>query len=743
MTPENVRKEFFSAIFGDTPYNIELRAIIPGDHAINDFFSPNDLYGIERFIKTHATSRNIYFGVCPRQGRIGTKEGVRQVPGLWLDIDFEYLTGGEAEAKEILTQMPSPSIIVHSGNGYHVYWIFNEPEEASLEFEAYLNGLAKRYNGDPKSAELARILRVPGTLNHKEGQQKPVILKKQNGVRYNLSDFEDFKDETPNDAGGTVKSVDLKDITDKCKFIKHCDEEKKDLPEPLWYAAASILARISPRGPSLVHEISQGYPRYTRSETDRKILHALDSSGPHTCKNIKETMQAYLGKDCGKDCKVTSPIVLFTQKRTLIKYQEPEIKTQVDHWPNPPAPEAYYGLAGDIVNTIEPHTEADPVGLLVQLLISLGNSIGPTPFFSVESDRHRLNISGVLVGDTAKGRKGTSWGYCRKFLDEIDPEWARERIQSGLSSGEGLIWAVRDPIYKSEPIREGKEITGYREVIIDKGIEDKRLLALEPEFASLLRNSGRDGNTLSAIVRQAWENGHLRTLTKNSPANATGAHISIVGHITKTELVRYLDKTEAANGFGNRFLWVCVKRSKCLPEGGRLNEVDLSSLITRLEKVVRFSRTAGELQRDEAASQMWCDVYPELSKGYSGMFGFMTSRAEAQVLRLSCLYALLDCSSIIRQEHMLAALALWEYCEASVRYIFGTAIGDPVADEIIRALKGAPEGLSRTDISNHLGRHKKSNEINRSLHFLSEEGYITMIMKEDTGGRPVEIWKYV
>src|SRR3990172_6707967 len=98
---------------------------------------------------------------------------------------------------------------------------------------------------------------------------------------------------------------------------------------------------------------------------------------------------------------------------------------------------------------------------------------------------------------------------------------------------------------------------------------------------------------------QAWENGHLRTLTKNSPSKATGAHISIVGHITRDELVRYLDRTEAANGFGNRFLWVCVKRSKCLPEGGQLNKVDLSNLIGRLGEVMRFSRTVGEMERDE------------------------------------------------------------------------------------------------------------------------------------------------
>src|SRR5262249_51213837 len=158
----------------------------------------------------------------------------------------------------------------------------------------------------------------------------------------------------------------------------------------------------------------------------------------------------------------------------------------------------------------------------------------------------------------------------RHILGAVDREWGDARIASGLSSGEGLIWAVRDPIEKLEPIREKKEIRGYRTVIEDPGVEDKRLLVLEPEFASVLRVLERDGNTLSAVIRDAWDRGDLRTLTKNSPARASGAYISIIGHITLEELRRYLTATEAGNGFANRFLWLCVKRSKTLPEGGNL-----------------------------------------------------------------------------------------------------------------------------------------------------------------------------
>ncbi len=59
-------------------------------------------------------------------------------------------------------------------------------------------------------------------------------------------------------------------------------------------------------------------------------------------------------------------------------------------------PAAYYGLAGDVVRTIAPHSEADPVAILVQFLTAVGNAIGRGPYYQVEGDRHGTNLFGVL-----------------------------------------------------------------------------------------------------------------------------------------------------------------------------------------------------------------------------------------------------------------------------------------------------------------------------------------------------------
>ena len=337
-------------------------------------------------------------------------------------------------------------------------------------------------------------------------------------------------------------------------------------------------------------------------------------------------------------------------------------------WPTPMAPEAFYGLAGEIVRAIEPHTEADRSALLINFLVYFGNAVGNGPHAIAEAARHGTNLDVVLVGETAKGRKGSSRGHIHELFKRADPTWTDTRIMGGMSSGEGLLWAVRDPIEKTDPVKEkGRHTGAYETTIIDQGVTDKRLLAYEPEFASVLRVMSRDSNTLSTQIRQAWDNGDLRTMTKNNPAVATGAHISILGHITKDELLRYLTGAEAGNGFGNRILWICTRRAQVLPEGGGMP--DYARLVQRLHDALERARLIGRIERDTEAKEPWAVVYEELSEGKPGLFGSVTARAEAQVLRLSVLYAVMDGSDAIKlspQSHGTATLPL---CESALRLV--------------------------------------------------------------------------
>jgi len=213
-------------------------------------------------------------------------------------------------------------------------------------------------------------------------------------------------------------------------------------------------------------------------------------------------------------------------------------------------------------------------------------------------------------------------------------------------------------------------------------------------------------------------------------------------------LLRGLLAEEMDNGFANRFLWACSQRSKCLPEGGRMWQVIESETWRELQR--DFNRihynVEGPLRRDAEASDLWgyddqpeIGVYRELTRERHGMYGACTARAAALVLRLSLIYALLDGSAQIRREHLLAALEVWRYCDDSARYIFGDTLGDPTADEILRALRAAPAGLARSEINGLLDRHKSSGEINRALLVLHNSGR-ARFEQVKTKGRPTERW---
>lgn len=349
---------------------------------------------------------------------------------------------------------------------------------------------------------------------------------------------------------------------------------------------------------------------------------------------------------------------------------------------------ALHGLAGDVVRLLAPHTEADPVAILLQFLTAFGNAAGRSAHFQIEADRHYLKLFTCLVGATAKGRKGTSLGYIRRLFSSAATEWAEHHVCNGLVSGEGLIWEVRDEIKQRKPRKEKGGDICYHEVITDEGVLDKRLLVIESEFSSVLKVIRREGNTLSQVVRDAWDECRtLRTLAKTTPARATNSHVSLVGHITSLELRRQLTQVEIGNGFGNRFLWLFVERSKVLPHGGNLREASINELAQRLSEALEAARFIERMRWSEEASRLWEEVYTLLSADRPGLTGALTARAEAQTLRLAAIYAAIDGSPVIKSPHLQAGLAVWQYCEDSVRCIFGDRVGDPLAERILELLR--------------------------------------------------------
>src|SRR6266566_4265455 len=421
-----------------------------------------------------------------------------------------------------------------------------------------------------------------------------------------------------------------------------------------------------------------------------------DAASKSSCPRHRERTGQMAWEGYSMAERLTHDLIQNTPDATPADVQSPTAEDVTDEnrlfreWPICPT-EAFHGVIGELAQAVAPYTEADPVAILVQGLLIAGAIIGDSVYFEVGATKHPPREFAVIVGRTGVGRKGTGLDVARWAMtpppkldiygNAVDPDWTFPHIIKGCGSGEGLIWAVRDPISRTEPIRgpgtKGNRgpVIGYEDILVDKGVTDKRVILEETEFAGLLHIANRERNTLSMILRQLWETGDLQNTVKNSPLRATGAHGVVIGHITPEELRACLTTTEISNGFANRFLWICSRKIKNLPDGDELSYVNLQPFRKRLGEAFRQVKAHAAkvscMQRNTAAREMWQAVYPALSEGRPGLLGALFGRAVAHVLRLSCLYALLDGTLTIQPNHLIAALGLWEYVEASATYIFG------------------------------------------------------------------------
>ncbi len=381
---------------------------------------------------------------------------------------------------------------------------------------------------------------------------------------------------------------------------------------------------------------------------------------------------------------------------------------------------AYHGRLGEFLRDVSEHTEAMDAAVLAHLLPAVGTLVGPGPTVYAGNDQPaRLNC--VVVGETNSGRKGTSAYPVDKLMELVDGDfWASQRV-GGMSSGEGLIVKVAN----------GRNAKGE-----DIPVE-KRLYVLEEEFCRVLSNTKREGNILSHIIRQAFDSGSLSTLTVE-PRYAFGAHISIVAHVTPDELAAKFPGIEAANGFGNRFLWFHVASDKVIALPKPIPDAVYQKLAPRLRSIAGMKHRRVEL--DAAAKELWEAEYRRLREDRPGMAGAITARGPTLVLRLALIYALVDQSKkpVIGAEHLKAGLAVWKYNCESAEFLFDSKTGDRLADRLYHLIQSNGE-MTRKGFHRHLSNEQKRS-LAETLTRLEKQGLIqSKVVK--TKGRPKTIWR--
>ena len=339
-----------------------------------------------------------------------------------------------------------------------------------------------------------------------------------------------------------------------------------------------------------------------------------------------------------------------------------------------PDPACLYGLVGDVAQAGSNNTEANPFAIAAAMLAYLGAAVGRGPYMPIGDDWNHARLFMVHVGRSSRGRKGTAKKLIYRInnaVKALDEYLVPQVHRGGLSTREGLALMIHDG-YKD----------GKNEV---PAITDKRLLVVESEFANILHQSKRDGNTLSAALRDAWDGTSIRPAVKTCRVWASDPHIGIIGDVTPSELRELMHARELTNGFANRFIFFWAEGDKVVPFPQYTPKNVVEALADRVAQVLRFAGADRHVDMDvmrmefstEAAS-LYARLYRgELRDRSAGehITGLLDRRAPV-LLRLAMLFALTDQTTVIAVNHINAAMAWVRYWVDSVKFIFQSAVDE-------------------------------------------------------------------
>lgn len=382
---------------------------------------------------------------------------------------------------------------------------------------------------------------------------------------------------------------------------------------------------------------------------------------------------------------------------------------------------ALYGVSGAIVEAVAPFTEADPAGILASWLTTVGVLLGRTRTISVAGGGvQTANLFTILVGDSATGRKGTAVGVAQTAARLAYPDLDRV-IVTGLGSGEGLVTHLRREVEQAAK-------TG--------AVAEYRVLVDESEMARLLAAMGREGSTLSAILRAAFDGTALGRTVVAGGGMVTWHHVGVLGQVTPEELRERLSVSDRTNGFANRFLWVAVRRQRLVPFASSPRQHVPTEMTDFVGEAIADAAKIGQLTMSDEASDEWERAYADIGLGQARRFGTLaalTSRETTLILRLATIYALLDRTTIVSADHVRAARAVVDYSHASVRWVWRASTGDPEADSLLETLR--TEGpVTWTDLRRDQGL--RGAEADRVVSVLVDAGLVQVVTESSGRGRP-------
>lgn len=421
--------------------------------------------------------------------------------------------------------------------------------------------------------------------------------------------------------------------------------------------------------------------------------------------------------------------------------------------PPVPDPACLYGLVGEVAREGSEGTETNPIAIAGNFIAYLSCAIGRMPYLAVGNTSHHARLFFLHVGRSGRGRKGDAVSLVTRIDEAVRarrPELAPQIHRGGLSTREGLAALIHDG-YRS----------GQQEV---PAITDKRLWVIESEFANVLQQSRRGGNTLSAALRDCWDGVDLKPATKTNRVHASDPHVCLSGAISPVELLALVQRRDLLNGFVNRFLMVWGERTRIEAFPRRAPRERVDALATQVIEVLDFTQPRTKERRETAlmtladgARRRYAQLYQaELNQELgSTLVDSLLERRAPILLRLAMVLALTDRQWLIQVEHIAAAEAWIRYATDSASFVLAGSEGLPSHPQIawaaqrISAFLAAKGSASRRDlVVDCFGRHQPAALVDAAIAHLMDnapaDDRVEVQARSHAGpGRPATIYRLV
>lgn len=409
---------------------------------------------------------------------------------------------------------------------------------------------------------------------------------------------------------------------------------------------------------------------------------------------------------------------------------------------------ALFGVLRDMVDAACANSEAVRPTVAIHILARFAATIGRTAYIQIGDQRRHLRMNALIVGPTAKGRKGTSAEMPNELFTQAEVRliasgWWPLRKLTALATGEGLIHMVRDPRHDHEGNIE------------DAGVDDKRLLFDVSEFAGVLAQARREAATISTVLRDAFDGVRLVTPTKTSFCEASDTHIVVIGSVPETEIVKTLTSTDITNGLANRFPMFYSVRTKVVPMPKATDPQLMQGFAEHLAWAIYEATKQAQISMDDDALDYWCNVYHRLEEtAHPPAVAALLARQSTYTLIFAALLALLNRQTVIQRDHLDAALAWVQFWEDTTLFVFSNGEQNEQAirmkglkDEIVQAM--ATLGgikVKHSDVADNVtNKYQKAwplaKDVKMAVELLERESPPRIYSETvTTGGRPSNLY---